>query len=144
MKSRNPLASTRTHGWPLLAALIVSTWHLPSLAGNAAAPSAACSAAQVRHVSGTLASADEAWTDELAASHPEQLADALVCRAEQGDVAAMERVGLMHWYGAALYATGAWNPELGRAWLERAAASGSVVARHMLTQPRVHARLGSR
>ena len=51
--------------------------------------------------------------------------------AEAGDVVAMERLALMHWYGEVMRPDQAWSRETARQWLDRAAARGSVLAMQM-------------
>ncbi|NWG74078.1 MAG: hypothetical protein HXY24_05650 [Rubrivivax sp.] len=56
----------------------------------------------------------------------------LTALAEAGHVGAMERLGLMHWYGERLYGSGPWGREVALQWFERASARGSEVGLHML------------
>ena len=51
--------------------------------------------------------------------------------AEAGDVVAMERLALMHWYGEVMRPDQAWSRETARQWLDRAAARGSLLAMQM-------------
>lgn len=63
--------------------------------------------------------------------HPEQAERVLARLAEAGDVVAMERLALMHWYGSILYGRGPWQREVAAWWFERAAQRGSELGRHM-------------
>lgn len=51
--------------------------------------------------------------------------------AEAGQVPAMERLALLHWYGAWLYPGEPWSRELAVQWFARAAVLGSELGRHM-------------
>jgi len=64
--------------------------------------------------------------------HPQQAAQMLERLAAQGQVAAMERLALMHWYGGRLYSPGPWQRTEALRWFDAAAAQGSPMARHML------------
>lgn len=60
-------------------------------------------------------------------------AEALLRRlALDGQVQAMERLAMLHWYGPALYPGGPWKPEVAHSWFERAAEQGSTVGGYML------------
>lgn len=60
-------------------------------------------------------------------------AEALLRRlAEAGNVTAMERLALLHWYGPRLHPAEPWSTDTARLWFVRAAARGSHLARHML------------
>lgn len=52
--------------------------------------------------------------------------------AEAGHVGAMERLGLMHWHGQALYGPGPWQRDVALRWFERASSQGSAVGVYML------------
>lgn len=62
--------------------------------------------------------------------------------AEAGDVVAMERLALMHWYGEVLRPDQAWSRETARQWLARAAAQGSLLAQAMQASSTRVARAG--
>jgi TPR repeat protein len=64
--------------------------------------------------------------------HPWQAEAVLRRLAESGNVTAMERLALMHWYGRTLYPGEAWSRELAGLWFARAAHRGSEVGRHMV------------
>ena len=74
----------------------------------------------------------EAALERHEEGHPQQAAQMLERLAAQGQVAAMERLALMHWYGDRLYGTGPWQRTEAVRWFEVAAAQGSPMARHML------------
>ncbi len=81
--------------------------------------------------------------DELASAADQQRegrpwrAEALLRRlAEGGNVLAMERLALMHWYGPRLYPGEPWDADLARLWFARAAAQGSEVGRYMVSVDR--------
>lgn len=63
--------------------------------------------------------------------HPVQAAVVSERLALAGNVVAMERLALMHWYGKALYSDGPWNREHALYWFIRASELGSDVGRHM-------------
>jgi TPR repeat protein len=63
--------------------------------------------------------------------HPIQAEAVLRRLAEAGDVVAMERLALMHWYGEMLFGAGPWQRELARHWFARAAVQGSELGLHM-------------
>ena len=63
--------------------------------------------------------------------HPWQAEALLRGLAQAGNVVAMERLALMHWYGPVLYPQEAWSRTLATTWFERAAERGSVLGRHM-------------
>ena len=88
---------------------------------------------------GAAAQSTNDRADSLAAAlehheqgHPQQAAQMLERLAAQGQVAAMERLALMHWYGGRLYGPGPWQRTEALRWFEVAAAQGSPMARHML------------
>ena len=74
----------------------------------------------------------EAALEHHEQGHPQQAAQMLERLAVQGQVAAMERLALMHWYGGRLYGPGPWQRTEALRWFEVAAAQGSPMARHML------------
>ena len=51
--------------------------------------------------------------------------------AEAGQVVAMERLALMHWYGTTLYPGEAWSRDLAAYWFAQAAERGSLLGQHM-------------
>ena len=63
--------------------------------------------------------------------HPWQAEIVLRRLAEAGNVVAMERLALMHWYGKLLYPGEGWNRDIATMWFARAAARGSDVGKHM-------------
>ena len=74
---------------------------------------------------------------EQAQRHTEQghpgRAEALLLRlAQAGQVPAMERLALMHWYGPVLFPGGPWKREVAVLWFARAAEHGSELGSHML------------
>lgn len=73
----------------------------------------------------------ETAIEHQAMGHPEQAARVLASLAASGHVVAMERLALLHWYGAALYGSGPWRREVAAWWFERAEREGSVLGRHM-------------
>jgi len=99
----------------------------------------------------TVASADvgraAALDDATELDHsgqPGEAAALLRRLAEEGSVAAMERLALMHLYGPTLYPEVRWQAPLARHWLEQAAAGGSALAAHMLARTGQPLRLGAR
>ncbi len=97
--------------------LLVALW-LPAAAGaqSVSLPADSLEAAIEHHEQG----------------HPQQAAQMLERLAAQGQVAAMERLALMHWYGGRLYGPGPWQRTEAMRWFDAAAAQGSPMARHML------------
>lgn len=78
--------------------------------------------------------------DDALADAIEQQADGQVWRAEAtlrrlagaGNLLAMERLALLHWYGLLLYPDEPWSREEALLWFRRAAALGSELGRHMV------------
>lgn len=64
--------------------------------------------------------------------HPAQAEALLLQLAQAGQVPAMERLALMHWYGPVLFPSGPWKREVAVLWFARAAEHGSAVGTHML------------
>lgn len=80
----------------------------------------------------TEGAALEAAIEEQVLGRPWQAQSLLRPLAEAGQVAAMERLALLHWYGPRLYPGEAWSRTLATQWFERAAERGSELSRHML------------
>jgi hypothetical protein len=64
--------------------------------------------------------------------------------AEAGNVAAMERLALMHLYGPALYPTERWQHTVAMHWLEQAAGRDSDLARFLLARDAGKQRVSAR
>jgi TPR repeat protein len=64
--------------------------------------------------------------------HPARAAVVLLRLSEAGQVPAMERLALMHWYGPVLYPGEAWEREIALLWFARATEHGSALGAHMM------------
>lgn len=69
--------------------------------------------------------------DEQADGRPQEAEATLRRLAERGNVTAMERLALLHWYGHWLYPGRTWSRAEAVTWFQRAAAQGSELGRHM-------------
>jgi TPR repeat protein len=67
--------------------------------------------------------------------HPSRAAVVLLRLSQAGQVPAMERLALLHWYGPVLFPGEAWRRETALLWFARAAEQGSALGAHMLTVP---------
>lgn len=76
----------------------------------------------------------DAAAEAAAAGHANAAAQTLNVLAEAGNVAAMERLALLHRYGPALYPTERWQATVATHWLEQAAARDSGLARYLLAR----------
>lgn len=95
---------------------------------------AGCWLAAPAHAQGEGEALDDAQR-HLEQGHPSRAAVVLLRLSHAGQVPAMERLALMHWYGPVLYPGEAWRREVALLWFARAAEQGSALGAHMLTVP---------
>lgn len=86
----------------------------------------------------------DAAAEAAAAGHASAAVQTLNGLAEAGNVAAMERLALMHRYGPALYPAERWQLAVAAHWLEQAAARDSELARFLLARDAGKQRVSAR